>query len=196
MTGTTRDGGRWTGSAVSDGRPPPNPVAPGLRERIEASGGDRWLRAMSLSPKALNRFLTYYSDLMHGRDARLTSAERELIGVVVSASNGCGYCEMNHLRGLARALKDPVRARRIATDWHTAGLTAREAGIVGLALDITRDPHRVSDAGVQALRELGLDDEEILEIIETASWFNHSNRIAIAMGLVPDDKFFAADWVG
>ena len=194
MTGTTRDGGsgRFSRLAV----PAPESLDPGLRQRIDASGGDRWLRAMSLSPKALERFLTCYTDLMHGRDARLTPAERELVGVVVSATNGRGCCEMNHLRGLARALKDPVRARRSATDWHTAGLTAREAGIVAVALDITRDPHRVSDAGVQGLRDLGLDDEEILEVIEMASWFNHSNRIAIAMGLVPDDKFFAADWVG
>lgn len=193
MTDTAReDGARFSRLEV----PASGSLEPELARRIEASGGDRWLRAMSLSPKALNRFLNYYADLMHGRDARLSAAEREMIGVVVSAENGCGYCEMNHLRGLARALGDPVRARRIATDWHTAGLTAREAGLVGLALDITRDPHRVSDEGLQAIRGLGFEDEEILEIIETASWFNHSNRIAISMGLVPDDKFFASDWAG
>ena len=39
------------------------------------------------------------------------STRRELIGGVVSAENGCGYCEMNHLRGLSQALKDPIRAR-------------------------------------------------------------------------------------
>ncbi len=194
MTDAAREGGSGRFSRLEV--PALESLDPGLRQRVEAGGGDRWLRAMSLSPEALNRFLTYYADLMNARHGRLPSVERELIGVVVSAANACGYCEMNHLRGLARAMKDPVRARRIATDWHTAGLSAREAGIVSLALDITHDPHRVSDAGVQTLRDLGFDDEEILEVIEMAAWFNHSNRIAIAMGLVPDDKFFAADWAG
>jgi len=191
MTDASGGSGRFSRLEV----PTPESLDPGLRQRIEDSGGDRWLRAMSLSPQALNRFLTYYTDLMNARQGRLPSAERELIGVVVSAENGCGYCEMNHLRGLARALHNPVRARRIATDHHTAGLSERESAIAGLAVTITRDPKTVSDADLQRLRAAGLSDEEILEVIEISAWFNHSNRIAIAMGLIPDDKFFEPGWV-
>jgi uncharacterized peroxidase-related enzyme len=175
--------------------PPLDNVDPDVRKIVETHGGDNWLRAFALSAGAFKRFMTYYNDIFNSRKGRLPLRERELIGVVVSAENGCGYCEMNHLRGLSRALKDSVRARRIALDHHTVDLSARERGIAELALKITRDPKTVEPADFDRLRDLGMDDEEILEVIEMASWFNHSNRIAISMGIVPDEKFFQPEWV-
>ena len=168
---------------------------PETRKFVESHGGDNWLRSFALSPGAFKRFMTYYNDIFNSRKGRLPLRERELIGVVVSAENGCGYCEMNHLRGLSRALKDPVRARRVALDHHTVNLSRRERGIVDLAIKITRDPKTVEPADFDRLRDLGMDDEEILEVIEMASWFNHSNRLAISMGIIPDEKFFTPEWV-
>lgn len=164
---------------------------PESRALVERHQGDRWIRALSLNPATARRFATYFENLF-GSSARLPLAERELIAVVVSAENGCGLCEIHHTRALGSLLADDERARRIALDHHLAPLSTREHALVELALAVTRDPKGVSAQHLEALRVAGLGDEEVLEAIETASWFNHTNRIFITLGVIPDAKYFSA----
>jgi uncharacterized peroxidase-related enzyme len=116
--------------------------------------------------------------------------ERELIAVIVSATNGCGLCEVHHTRALGDVLDDHARAQRIALDDHLVDLTPRERALVELARKITLAPKSVGPDDFAHLRAVGLADEDILEAVETSTWFNHTNRIFIALGVVPDEKYF------
>jgi len=49
------------------------------------------LSLQSLRPRVLNASTQLYLELMPGREGRLTRAQREMIAVVVSATNGCHY---------------------------------------------------------------------------------------------------------
>jgi uncharacterized peroxidase-related enzyme len=49
------------------------------------------VRLQSLRPKVLRASTQLYLELMHARDGALTRAQREMIAVVVSATNGCHY---------------------------------------------------------------------------------------------------------
>lgn len=164
----------------------------GTKKLVDMDGGANWTRAMAVSPNTLRRFMTYYIDLMNPSKGRLPVRERELIAVIVSHENGCGYCTLNHTQGLGRALKDPVRAKRIATDHHLVDLSEREQALADIAVAITQDPRSVDADDLDYLRELGLDDEEIAEAIEIIAWFNHSNRLAVPLGIVPDESFFTS----
>lgn len=123
---------------------------------------------------------------------RLPIAERELIAVAVSTHNGCGLCEIHHTIALGKALGDPVKAHRTALDDHLAPLTERERALVDFARKVAAAPKSIAVADFTALRAVGLDDQEILEALETSAWFNHTNRIFIALGVRPDEKYFAA----
>jgi uncharacterized peroxidase-related enzyme len=160
------------------------------KKLVALDGGSNWTRAMAVSPNTLRRFMTYYLDLMSPTKGRLPLRERELLAVIVSHENGCGYCTLNHTQGLADALKDPVRAKRIATDHHLVDLSEREEALAELAVAITQDPRSVNEEDFAYLHDLGLDDEEIAEAIEIIAWFNHSNRLAVPLGIVPDTHFF------
>jgi uncharacterized peroxidase-related enzyme len=160
------------------------------KKLVALDGGANWTRAMAVSPNTLRRFMTYYLDLMSPTKGRLPLRERELLAVIVSHENGCGYCTLNHTQGLADALKDPVRAKRIATDHHLVDLSEREEALAELAVAITQDPRSVNEEDFAYLHDLGLDDEEIAEAIEIIAWFNHSNRLAVPLGIVPDTHFF------
>lgn len=48
------------------------------------------VRSMSLSPKALDASMNLYLEVMHGRDG-LSRRRREMLAVVVSATNACHY---------------------------------------------------------------------------------------------------------
>jgi len=155
---------------------------------------ENWIISLALNPGTLKRSLAYFESLFNSKEGQLAPYERELIAVVVSSENGCAYCETHHTKGLAHALKDPIRARRIAVGYdHVPDLTLRERALADLALKITRDPATVSDADMDRLRGLGFDDKAILEVIETAAFFNYTNRVAISINNIPEDKLFVID---
>ena len=75
---------------ISDGE------ATGLLKRLFgeaiARAGRVWniVRLMSRRPKQLDASMALYREIMFGESA-LTRAERELVAVVVSSTNGCFY---------------------------------------------------------------------------------------------------------
>jgi uncharacterized peroxidase-related enzyme len=157
----------------------------------EANHDEHWIRALAVNPDTARRFAAYFGSLFQaGKSARLPLHERELIAVVVSAENGCGLCEVHHTLALGNLIEDHPRARRIALDHHIAPLSAREHALAAFAVKVTRAPKSVGPDDFAVLRQVGLDDADILEALETSAWFNHTNRIFISLGVVPDAKFF------
>jgi uncharacterized peroxidase-related enzyme len=61
-------------------------------DEARARAGRVWniVRLMSLRPKVLRASMALYREIMFG-ESGLTRAERELVAVVVSATNGCFY---------------------------------------------------------------------------------------------------------
>lgn len=158
----------------------------------ESNHGENWIRALSVNPDTARRFASYFGSLFtSAKTARLPLQERELIAVIVSAENGCGLCEIHHTIALGDLIDDHARARRIALDHHLAPLSDREHAIAAFALKVTREPKSIEAADFEALRAVGLDDADIVEAVETSAWFNHTNRIFITLGVIPDAKFFA-----
>lgn len=181
----------------------PESEIPRLRLPIEADLSDdilsllaenhfeNWIRVLAANPDTARRFATYFGGLFNPQRGRLPLRERELIAVVVSSINGCGLCEIHHTLALGDALDDAIKARRIALDHHLAPLTEREHALVEFAHKVTTAPKSVNPADFDRLHKVGLDDADILEALETSAWFNHTNRIFISLGVVPDAKYFA-----
>ncbi|HYW70894.1 MAG TPA: hypothetical protein VE961_07665 [Pyrinomonadaceae bacterium] len=51
---------------------------------------------------------------------------------------------------------------------------------------MTRDATRISRTDHDRLREVGFDDQGILQITLIAAWFNYINRVADALGVGRD----------
>ena len=87
MSARTRPWIRWVEDAEAAGP---------LRQRYEearARAGRVYniVRIMSLGPRTLQTSMGLYQSLMHRPSPRLGRAEREMIAVVVSRTNGCHY---------------------------------------------------------------------------------------------------------
>ncbi|CAM5762221.1 hypothetical protein LMIY3S_00401 [Labrys miyagiensis] len=171
--------------------PEPEALAGDIRKVVEAHHQENWVRSLSVNGETVNRFAGYFESLFSPR-GRLPLRERELIAVIVSATNGCGLCTIHHTRALGEVIEDHARAQRIALDDHLVPLSRRERALVDLARKITLSPKSVGEDDFARLRDAGLSDADILEAVETSAWFNHTNRIFISLGVVPDDKFFPA----
>jgi uncharacterized peroxidase-related enzyme len=151
-----------------------------------------WLAAFALGGDHFSRLGEYLFPLLADGKGTLTHREREIIATVVSVANGCSYCHTQHVHSLGELLGDHWLAARIGLDHReVAEISDREHALAALALTITRQPREVSDAQLDELRAHGLSDEDVFEAIQVASIINATNRITLALGVLPDKEIFA-----
>lgn len=148
-------------------------------------------RNFALTPEHFLHWFRYYDFLMRNEDkSQLSRKEREMIAVVVSSANECEYCLASHSAYLREITGDPVLPDVLAANFRRARLTPREHALLEFAHQITVDSAVMSSADVQLLRTVGLSDETIFEAAQVAAMFNFTNRIANAMGWVPNEVYY------
>jgi uncharacterized peroxidase-related enzyme len=136
-------------------------------------------------PAGLATLHAHYRALM-ADPAPLTAAQAEMIAVVVSATNGCGYCVAHHGARLARHVS-PAVARAVALDYRETNLAARDRVLLDAAVALTCEPAERTRADVERLREYGFDDRAILKATEVAALYNLVNRVVSALGVPLED---------
>jgi uncharacterized peroxidase-related enzyme len=139
-------------------------------------------RTLGLDPAGLDAAFRHYRALMDDPEP-LTHGQAEMIAVVVSATNGCGYCVSHHGPRLGRALQDPALARAVAADYRMANLAARDRVLLDYAVSLTCEPAERKLEDVERLREYGFDDSAILKITEIGAYYGYVNRVVSALGV-------------
>jgi uncharacterized peroxidase-related enzyme len=61
--------------------------------------------------------------------------------------------------------------------------------MLDLAVKITSASDTVSDEDIAGLRAHHFSDEDIMDIVQTAAFFNYSNRVASALDLRPNREY-------
>ncbi|AEV74802.1 putative peroxidase-related enzyme [Mycolicibacterium rhodesiae NBB3] len=150
-----------------------------------------WFRALSLNEDDLARLNGYLLPLLGvGGRQGLSIREREVIATVVSGENRCAYCHTNHANKLGKVARDWSFGQRVAIDHHqVAELTDRERALADLAVAVNGNPQSIRDEDIERLRDLGLDDSEILEGISIAAFIGATNRIGIALSVPPNPEY-------
>ena len=141
-------------------------------------------------PDECRAFFAYYDALML-RDSGLSKAEREMIVVATSAANGCPYCVVAHGAVLRIYAKNPILADQLTVNYRSADITPRQRVMLDFAVKMARQPEKVEEADVQALRGEGFSDEDIWDIGAITALFAMSNRLAHLTTMRPNDEFFA-----
>ena len=139
-------------------------------------------QSLSLDPAALGVLHDGYRTLVL-TPAPLTTAQAELIALVVSATNGCAYCVAHHGPRLARAIGDEPLARAVALDYREANLAARDRVLLYHCVALTCEPDERKQEDVERVREYAFDDQAILRATAIAAYYNAINRIALALGV-------------
>lgn len=153
-------------------------------EMIEKRGGlSEVLKIQSLHPQSIRSHVAFYMDIMFSKTA-LTRAEKELIAVVVSVANGCLYCQAHHGAALNAYWKNEQRVAALKKDFRDAGISPKELAMCHFAVSLTKEPaaHETKDYTV-SLREAGLTDEAILDVVAVTSYFNFVNRLVLSLGV-------------
>jgi uncharacterized peroxidase-related enzyme len=137
-------------------------------------------------------FLVHQPEILRQRSAAFNAimyapggmprAERELSTTVVSRINGCVYCASVHAQRFEQLAKRNDVIREVFDDPRTAGTTPREKTIAQFSIALTEKPGDVRPEQLQALRDVGLTDAEILDLIHSIAIFAWANRLMLNLG--------------
>ncbi|MEO3413433.1 peroxidase-related enzyme [Roseovarius sp. CAU 1744] len=148
------------------------------------------LKAHAFDIDKLNAFTALYNDLMLA-DSGLTKLEREMIAVVVSSINRCWYCQVAHGAAVRQLSGDPALGEAMVMNYRVAPLDARQRAMLDFAAKVTRESAAVEEGDRAALRAVGFTDRDIWDIANVTGFFNMSNRVASATGMVPNADYHA-----
>ncbi|HEY4170916.1 MAG TPA: alkylhydroperoxidase domain protein [Reyranella sp.] len=141
-----------------------------------------YFRLLARDPDVLEARTRTDKDIFYNPDAGLPRAERELAAASVSRLNGCIYCASVHARFASTYSKRTEDVDRLLVEGTGADLDKRWNAIVAAAVALTETPISFGPKHVDALREVGLDDEAIVDVINAASFFNWANRLMLSLG--------------
>ena len=148
------------------------------------------LVAYAHRPEKLRAFGLMYNDLMLG-ESGLSKLEREMIAVAVSSQNRCWYCQVAHGAAVRVLSGDPALGEAMVMNWRVADLSARQRAMLAFAEKMTVASAGIGEADRQALRDEGFSDADIWDIAAVAGFFAMSNRMASAVGMVPNADYHA-----
>lgn len=112
----------------------------------------------------------------------------ELVTLAAAGALRSQACRLAHgVKSLA--LFDEQQLERIARDYHDADLTEAEVAIMEFAEKLSTDSSAMTEADSLRLRELGLSDEDIVNVALAAAARNYYSRALHALAVdvdVPD----------
>jgi len=73
--------------------------------------------------------------------------------------------------------------QQLKADFRQADVSPKMMAALEFVDLLTRDPAAVRESHVQALREAGWSDEDIVDIVHETALFNYINRMALGLGV-------------
>lgn len=138
-------------------------------------------KIQSLHPETIEQHMSLYMGIMFSRSP-LSRAQREMMAVVVSAANGCAYCQEHHLEALLHFWKDETRGRALIQDYTQLALDPTDRALCDYAWDVTVKPDQAASTDpTERLRQVDMEDRAVLDATLVVGYFNFVNRLVLAL---------------
>jgi alkylhydroperoxidase domain protein len=121
-------------------------------------------------------------DIFYNTKNGLPRAERELSAAATSRYNGCIYCASVHARFATQFSKRNDEVQRLLDEGVAVDIDPRWNAIIAASVALTATPSRFGHGEIERLRQAGLGDLEIVDVINGAAFFNWANRLMLSLG--------------
>lgn len=128
-----------------------------------------------------------WAGLLGAIKANMDLRRYELATLAAAQRLRSSYCSLAHGKVLIEQFGEPVL--QIATDRSAAGLDDIDLAVMDLAERVVDDATSIDDADLQRLRDLGLSDEEIMDVVLTAAVRSFWTKTLDALGVQPDASY-------
>ena len=115
----------------------------------------------------------------------------ELATLAAARKLRSSYCALMHGRVLLEEFEEPVR--EIALDRRTAGLDEVDVAVMDLAEKVVVDATSIDDRDLQPLRDAGLSEAEIADVVLAAAARCFFAKTLDALGVLPDASLAGLD---
>jgi alkylhydroperoxidase family enzyme len=144
-------------------------------------------RAFAARPEVFAAWGQLNGAIKAGMDLR----RYELVTLAAARRLRSSYCSLAHGEVLRERFREPVR--EIALDRPSAGLDEVDLAVMDLAERVVDDATSVGDADLHRLRELGLSESEIMDVVLAAAARCFFAKTLDALGVLPDARFRELD---
>jgi uncharacterized peroxidase-related enzyme len=148
-----------------------------------------WTKVYARRPDVL----AAWSTLRDAISSRMDQRRYELVTMVAAQKMRSSYCALAHGNMLMRHFHDADTVLQLATDREHAGVDAVDLAVMAFAEQVVEDASKITQADVDRLRELGLDDDDVLDIALAAAARCFFSKPLDAMGAQPDATYLALD---
>jgi uncharacterized peroxidase-related enzyme len=131
--------------------------------------------------------LAAWGELNGAIKARMDLRRYELATLAAARALRSSYCALAHGTVLLERFGEPVR--EIAIDHRAAGLAEVDVAVMDLAERVVDDATSIDDADLQRLRDLGLTDAEIMDVVLAAAARCFFSKTLDALCVLPDASF-------
>ena len=142
-------------------------------------------RAFSLRPGVYAAWRELIGAIQAGMDLR----RYELATVAAARNLRSSYCMLAHGSVLTSRFLEPETLRAIVADHRNSGLDEVDVAVMDLAEKVADDATSVTQADIDRLRELGLTDPEILDIVLAAAARCFFSKVLDGVGALPDREY-------
>ena len=134
-------------------------------ERARVGHVPNYVRVFAHRPRVYRAWRELVAAVTENMDER----RYELATIAAARRLRSSYCTLAHGKVLADRFLEPSVVRDVVIDRHAAGLDETELAVMDLAEKVVDDATAVIPADVDHLRELGLSDVEILDVVLAAA---------------------------
>lgn len=110
----------------------------------------------------------------------------ELATIAAARAYRSTYCMAAHCKFLRDDCGDETTMRAVAADPSGANLDATDRAVMDFATHVATDASSISDADVQALRDVGLRDPDIVDVVFAAAARAFFTKVLDALGVQAD----------
>jgi alkylhydroperoxidase family enzyme len=140
-------------------------------------------RALAERPQVRAAWVQLNASIKSGMDLR----RYELATLAAARRLRSSYCCLAHGTVLLEQFGEPVR--EIALDHRAAGLDAIDVAVMDLAERVVDDATSIGDEDLRPLRDLGLSETEIMDVVLAAAARCFFSKTLDALGVLPDASY-------
>ena len=140
-----------------------------------------YVLTLAHDPQSLEHRSPLYNAIMYASGG-LPRQDRELAALGTSLVNRCIYCAAIHSSRFVGLTKEGELADAILEGATSTQLNPRRAAILNFAERLSQTPSEATEDDVSTLRNVGLTDLEILDLIHSVAIFGWANRLMHTLG--------------
>lgn len=152
-----------------------------LKETPSNTKVSEYVLVLAHDPQALTLRTPLFNGIMYDPGG-LSRAERELGAVAASFVNRCIYCAAVHASRYNQITKDSSVMQKVFLDGEKADIDPRAKAILSFGVKLSLCPPEITPEDVDALRAVGLDSQEILDLTLSTALFGWANRLMHTLG--------------